>query len=577
MDNRIPSVIKDFIKSEPNGDGVDFLSFNDWLSKRENESQDWMVIAKSYRKDDYEDYYTFSCLIQANDKSLKKFLSNCHWYINSEFGIPRKYQTPYVGESYDDGIKAKKDGVIYHPFTFHRHFNGYIPDRFELIDHFLLYYNCFWVEDKKEYQAIDDDGEIKTIVKYIKTETEETFLVDTHTLKDYLAVRNLSLARFHDHRRRSKKDISTFLKRDLETYKLTNDNSYLELDLRSDIFQFNDVKSASRLLGKDIVKSYSKPKSHKWSENIYTKEFLEFIIDRDENGKEVKSNCDPEILSNYFTDKGTPHFLTPVYFKRELLQKYFAEPKKYIVSELSVEYLSFWGIEISTTNENLIQVYLGDIGRSLPYNEQLHWRQYNVVPKGKIAEHRYKRDFLVEQAFPEIEEAPITHFKETFELVQKQFKLYCGHVLFKELAKDDQHLYSTLHIPLTDEWKEFDEQILALAKITSDSFNNEILKNLTGKKIGDNDKNGKPIKGLLALFYEFLNKIILDDEYRDSLIQPFNMLQALRSSSVAHRKSKELESALVKYGLKELSNEQRFKHIIIELIKSMKSIIIELK
>ncbi|AZJ35621.1 hypothetical protein [Tenacibaculum singaporense] len=576
MDNRIPNIIKDFEKTNLNKSEIDFLSFNDWLSENNNVQKDWVVFAQSKETEKLESYFITSCLIKVNEQSLNQFLSDSHWFINTEFGIPEKYQKPYENKEYDDGLKAKLNGVIYTPFVFKRYFYGYVPDRFQIIEHFLLYYNCFWVEDKNEYQTINDKGEIKTVIKHIKTQKEETFLIDTHTLKDYLAVKGVYLARFHDHRRQSKNDISDFLKKKFKTFELSNTMSFFELDLRTDI-QYDNIKSTSRLLGKDIVKPYSEAESHECSTEKDQNEFLDFIIGRDENGKEIKSTCQPNKLSSYFEDKGTPHFLTPVYFKRELLQKYYSEPKKYDTSENSIKYLIFWRIEIDLTQENLIQVYLGDIGRNLTYNEQLHWRQFNVVPKGKISGHRYKRDFLAEFASPKIEEAPILHFKQSFERLQKSFISLNGEELFKSLAKDDLHLFTTLHIPVTDEWKELDEQILALAKVTTDSFNYKILTKLTGKKIGDIGMNDKPIKGLLALFYELLSITIENEDYINSLITPFNMIQSLRSSSVAHRKSKDLEKTLKKYNLDKLSNEQKFKTIIVELTRSIESINKELK
>jgi hypothetical protein len=572
MDNRIPKIIKDFEKVNQNKSQVDFLSFNNWLSANDNFQDDWIIVCQSKKVGEFEDYFTISCLISVNDNSIKSFLSDSHWFINTTFGIPEKYQKPYENEKYNDGLTAELNGVNYFPFAFRRHFNNYIDDRFQIIEHFLLYYNCFWVEEQGEYQAFNDNGELKTIIKYIKTEKDETYLIDTHTLRDYLAVKNVYLARFHDHRKRSEKDISKFLNGDFKTYELSNSTSFFELDLRTDI-QYDKVKSTSRLFGKDIIKPYSRPETHEWKIEKDSNEFLQFIVSRDENGKEVKSNCNPDKLSSYFEDKGTPHFLTATYFKRELLQKYFSEPKKYTVSEHSIEYLNFWRIEIDTTREKLIQVYLGDIGRNLPYNEQLHWRQFNVVPKGKISSHRYKRDFLVEFATPESEEAPIFYFKEAFEDLQLCFQTINGQKLFKNLATNDMHLFSTLHIPVTNEWKELDEQILALAKISTDSFNYKILNNLTGKKIGDLGTNGKEIKGLLALFYEYLSSIVKENEQLEALITPFNMLQSFRSASVAHRKSKQLEKTLKKYQLDTLSNEKKFTKIIIELTKSLRGII----
>lgn len=85
---------------------------------------------------------------------------------------------------------------------------------------------------------------------------------------------------------------------------MKNSNSYFELDLRTDI-QYDDVKSTSRLLGKDLVSPYDEPISHEITFEKDESQFLDFIVSRNKKGKEVTSTCNPDKLSNYFTDKGT--------------------------------------------------------------------------------------------------------------------------------------------------------------------------------------------------------------------------------------------------------------------------------
>jgi len=571
MDNRIPTIIKDFVSKNPNDTQIDFLSFNDWLSLNDNLSDDWVVIAQRGKITKYSDLFITSCLIQADSEGVEKFLSNSNWFISTTFGIPSKYQEPYEDEEYDDGLTGFLDNVKYTPFTFLRHFNTIIPDRFEIIQHFLLYHNAYWVEEKSEFHSISENGDIITLIKHTTDfeNEKERVLVDAHCLKDYLAVKNCFLARFHYHRRRSSQDITNFIQGKFVTHALKNSNSYFELDLSTDI-QYDDIKSTSSLLGKDLVSPYDEPISHEITFEKDESQFLEFIVSRNKKGKEVTSTCNPDKLSNYFTDKGTPDFLTPVYFKKELLQKYYAEPKKYEVSEGQIGYLNIWGIEYDITKENLIQVYLGDIGQRLPYSEQLHWRQYNVVPKGKISTHRFERDFLVKFSTPEIKEAPVSFFKQELEITQKLFADLYGDKLFKELSKNDLHYFDTLHIPLTDEWKELDEQILNISKITTDSFNGKVLSKITGKKIGDLSSGNTKIKGLLGLFYEYLLQKIGKQEIVDAIVEPFNMVQAMRSSSVAHRKSKEFVKTMNKYELSKFSNEDKMEKIIIGLITSLK-------
>lgn len=570
MDNRISPVIHDFIKSKSSNDELYFLQFKDWFDKKENQSNDWTIIARS-TEERTESLFTVSCLIESNADNLKTFLSNSEWFININFGIPQKYRVPYEGERYDDGLVAEKDGVIYSPFTFYREYSNYIPSHFQVIEHILLYYNCFWVEKNNEYQSINEDGEVKTIIRRIKDSNQEIFMIDTFTLRDYLAVKGAYLARFHDHKRRSSIDISTYLSEETETRICQSDNYYFSLDLRTDI-QYNDIKSTSRLLGKDVIKPYKSPKPNELFRKKTNSEYLDFIITRDEEGEEICSTCNPDILSNNFEDRGTPHFLTPVYFKKELLQKYYSEPTRYETSDFSVSCLCLWSIHIDITKENLIQVYLGDIGQRLPYKEQLHWKQFNVVPKGTISEYRFKNDFLVQSSSPEISDAPIAYFKEAFEKLQDTIKLHYDDSIFLELSPNDRHLYTTIHIPLTEEWKEFDEQILCLAKITIDSINCNLLERITNKKIGDLDTNGKKIKGGLALLNEYILTIVSDNSYADFLITPFNTIQAIRSSSVAHRKGKEFEKSLSKYKLEKLNNVEKFKKVVIDVVKSMEGI-----
>lgn len=557
----------------------EYLTFNDWFNKHEHQAKDWTIVARKTLKkgNREEDLATISCLLKADKHSLNKFFKRKSWEINNEFGIPQKYYKPHYGEKYDDETTIKRENIIYKPFIFRRYFNGYIPGYYQIIEHFLLYYNCFWDKNKQEYLALEASGKLKTVVKFIENEIGTIVIVDNHYLRDYLAVKGMLLARFHDFRRRiDEKFLTSASDKGNKKAEINSENLSFDLILFEDIM-LNNGNTCSRLLGKDVLYGYERPKDHSFDLEKDENDFLKFIVDRNNEGKEVLSTCNPDVLSSYFDDNGNKHYLTPIYFKKEVLNKYYAEPKKYRVSETMVSFLDFWSIDIDLTGENLVQVYLGDIGRSLQIEEQLHWRQYNTFPKGTISEHRFKRDFLAQFATPTVEEAPIFHLKIEFENLQNKFQELYQLELFKNLAPNDQHLYQTLHIPNTEEWKELDEQLLAIAKITTDSFNNKSLVKLTSKKIGETGVNGKQIKGLLALFYEFLVINIEDENLVNEIIEPFNVVQALRSSSVAHRKSKSLDKALNKYSLENVSNDIKFKIIMINLTIAFQKIISNIK
>src|SRR6185436_7288724 len=199
-------------------------------------------------------------------------------------------------------------------------------------------------------------------------------------------------------------------------------------------------------------------------------------------------------------------------------------------------------------SQRLVQVWLGDLGR-IPYREQLHWRQFNVTPKGTITKHRWLRDFMAEFADPELEADPIYYFYTSFNQLQSQSNSKYGDEFFKRLSDEDIHAFETLHLPLTEEWKELDEQIQALTKIIVDSLNVALLAKESGMKI-----DGEAIKGSIDLLGVFLERNGMEADKRLQVLSTFQTVQTLRSSGSAHRKGSNFEKALQKYGLRDLSN-----------------------
>ncbi|MCW3046959.1 MAG: hypothetical protein JWO74_1243 [Solirubrobacterales bacterium] len=74
------------------------------------------------------------------------------------------------------------------------------------------------------------------------------------------------------------------------------------------------------------------------------KEYEQFVIGTD-TGEEVRVTSDPAELANYFgANPGNPHYLTPVYFRREVLNKYYADPDRYTVEDGYVRCAGLWGL-----------------------------------------------------------------------------------------------------------------------------------------------------------------------------------------------------------------------------------------
>ena len=397
QDNRIPKVVADFAHSQDKQDVLSFLSFKDWFAAQETQNNGWTVVASSWENEQADrksSFCTFSVLLSMNDGCLEKLLSSPNQDIQLwEFGQPSTCC-----------FKKKINDLEFKAFTILRCFNNYIPDTFELIQEFLLYHNAFYVADKNEYHCITNDGSILPIVRIKRENENQEISVDTDYLRRYLAETQCYLVRYHEFTRWTTQDISNFLiekgiiadeQKNLTSLQpIKKNNASLELHLTTDTLG-EDYSGLSILLGKDIVFPYKKPTKHS------QKKYAEFIIGCDDQGEEIEATCSKNELSNCSVDRGTPHALTPVFFKKTVLSEYYHEPSRYeIIDNTKLEFKTFPGyLAFSITTEDLVQVWLGDL-EGIPYSEQLHWKKFNVAPRGTITKERFQRDFMAMPANP---------------------------------------------------------------------------------------------------------------------------------------------------------------------------------
>ena len=281
--------------------------------------------------------------------------------------------------------------------------------------------------------------------------------------------------RYHDHRRfcNERITIESVIHRDK-----TSTFNICAGDIKNNLY-------FTRLLGKDIVFPLDAPLLYHYG--FEEEKFVDFIIGVDGAGNEITCTCNGNELSNYFVDRGTPNYITSVYFSRQVLKKYYDENTRFSVKGNFVKCLDKWHIQYDVNEENLVHVYLGDLGK-IPYKEQMHWRHYNEHPRGSITEERFKQDFLAQWVEPKLEKEE--KFKNAYHELQEAFKEKFSDSLFLELNEADSHCYSSLRMPVSDEWSEFEEIIQSLAKVTVDSLNVSFLTEKTGQKINNGTNKG---------------------------------------------------------------------------------------
>lgn len=309
----------------------------------------------------------------------------------------------------------------------------------------------------------------------------------------------------------------------------------------------NDV--FSRLLGKYVIGPLKGAATPRWEERDEELDYPEFQYDVDpSSGSPLKHTCDPHALGTYFDeDNSRTHFLTPVYFRREVLGRYVAEPTRYTVTSTRLSCLDLWSLDISSNTAGLVEVYLGDLGESLPPDEWLHWLGHNVAPSGQMAEDRFRRDFLNQ---PTASNDPASRLRRARQAAADVTEARFEAPLWRPLSEPERTEFERLHGPTTEEQRSLNAPVLAITKAIVDGIDVALLRKLL-------DEKDKTIPSLMLL-KRFEERCGGDGSSAAIL----RSLQRLRSAGgVAHMSGSDREDVLDRIGITNMPPAEAFDHI----------------
>ena len=250
-------------------------------------------------------------------------------------------------------------------------------------------------------------------------------------------------------------------------------------------------------------------------------DYPEFIIGEDDYGKPVKYTCNPDRLANYFgKNSDAPPYLTPVFFKREALQRYYDDSELYTVSDGYLSCSHLWGVKIDNEFFDVISVFLGDIGRDIPSEHWTHWLAYNVPPTQKISEVAFRRAFLNQ---PTNSKNPEHCFKLAYNQLQSSWDKHWGWRLHRKAEGPDAGVLQRLRIPVNDTDAELRTQSINLALVLVDYLNEKKLASYLSDVKGD--------KGIAKL-KKFLTAQSYQHTERD--VRLLQRIQRMRSRIAAH-------------------------------------------
>ena len=496
----------------------------------------WIPLHKNLNKDDKsEDGSLYSCLV--SPKETEKAMEGYGWDLLPGDGGPS------IVSSGSTNIWYEPNSSKYMPLVIYRKFHGTRKPYREILQELVLYLELYHDSSNCKYVVDDENGAEIDVIKYSEKET----LIRKSFLNAFMSARQMNLLLYFEnsrHKEGNERLADEHINESAISYTRFWDSSYVK--------GFNTF---TRVLGKKLY-CCSPRTEENYSPFKTEKDYEAFIIEGDAHDNKIHSS-NPSLLADYFgKNQGAPHYLTPVYFDKGVLQKYFGSSTEYEVQDSVIHKHGYWRLRFDNNSPDHICVFLGDLGRDIPHAEQVYWKSFNLPPEDREMSGTYFKRSII-GAFADAE-SPDLVFKSEFERLQSQWLKIKGWSLFLPLTASDEHCFKTLHSLTKNEQSEFDSQVLSLVKITIDSIN------VKGIKEHISIEESGSIKLLLAYLKE--GGVEFD------IASYLGGLQGVRSTGVAHRRGSKYEKTIERLGIDDGALAQAFDRILEQMTELLREI-----
>lgn len=497
----------------------------------------WIEVYRSSNNDSV-DSGIYCCLVKPD--YLEKYLEDRDWGIHwGSEGHPSIITQYKNGQSVTEYHTFSEEGL--EPFIFPRWFN-HVKERYvDISQEFVNYFKLYEKAESKQnrsYFFIDDSGDAEEIIQV----TERQVRIKLKFLAEYLAVRKIHLSLCFD-----------FM---CVTDSLGAGSAFVpkDQDFKCEKYNYNhlirvvpgigDKNLQSWIIGKTILE-YDPAKSQKFWFDLDEDAHESFIIGYHEDGTEQSVQCNSE----------EHKFFTPVYFTKDVLNKYYNNPHKYQVDGFHLK-SNFISLKMDNNNDDYVMVFLNDL-IMLPQKEQLQWKHHNIAPRKGLAMSGAYYDTMVMGNWARDSDSIDVRLKEKYRSFNKKWFEKYGWHFYKEPNGGDLHHFNSLHLPSESNIRSFCEQMLILVKLTIDSLNEEMLVKELPKI--ENEKGIAKLNRFLARY-----QVAIPD-----LITFLRHLQDLRSGMMAHRFSnsnKSCKKAVAYFDL----NEENYRKVALDIfVKSL--------
>jgi len=505
----------------------------------------WLTIEEHFHRSD--DMYggTHSVLI---DAALREHVlqSGTHWSGRSDVG---KVEVWSDG-TFSDGLTASRDGddgLMF--FAAVREHHRFVLPTFEITPTFLWYWDAFPSEGGWSY--LDSAGRSVELIRIAISMDEWKVEVSALEMRTFLAASGRELL--------VQKDYTVLTTDEIDAFERVDDNhrttwSNFDWFAIMDDGIIGDASAFSNVMGKYVVEGRVTARVRRIEARNTYKNYVEYIHGVDPGTGELKRHtCNPRLLGDY-GDSSRLHSMTPIYFSREVLNRYASEPSRYKVTASRIWCLDLWGLDISTNTAGLIEVYLGELG-ALPEGEQAHWLAHNVPPEGEMDEGRFRRDFLNQSVgSPDL----VGDLRRARRRAAEATSALLGSPVWRDLDSQAAIEFEALLGPASNDPSALTAPTITLTKSLVDGMDPAPLKKYLG--------GGEPGEKSIALLRRLLSS--LGDT--DDAAEVFAALQAFRSAGgVAHLGGSKAGAASARLGIDGMSPLEAFAHMTVKLAKAL--------
>jgi len=474
--------------------------FSDYIELYKNlNGEDWITLYEENTQRNWEnDIFTFCALTDKEFIDNTQYLENFEWefapdsFGKAGFGTYGTYENGEVKEElyFFDGVTHDNFEYLIALRTFEKY------DKCVEINPKFVWYGNLVRGKEGYYNPISDELVIKV--------SERKITVQREYLKDFLCAYQKVCVIVCDHRRwfNSSDDVR-------EQYSnIKGKNVFLAYNISTCPDSSMGYGYCASIIGKTVIMPFKKP--HHADYKYFTKEsqYESFIVDYDEDEDEtVYYTCNEKELANFFgANPEAPHFLTPVYFKIQVLDRYKNDSRNYTITDSTITFLSEWSIPFNVNKENIVSVWLGDLGR-IPYEEQQYWKAYNIPPKGGMDQKFIDRQLRNKWTdASRIESKLVPTLNKLNAIISEKY----GDVIFKVLSDADKEIYNSFMLPTNYSMPEYQSFLLKLCKLVSESINTSLIKKSMGEDFDEN------VKGSVLQLGMFLEYIGIDKERKIS-------------------------------------------------------------